>query len=183
MKNISFIFVTAILLTASLITPALAGVAEEFMGLNREYELNVLTTLHDSRGRGLTLNSREKELTDRLMASEEELGKVAAQAVKLELGLLTRLIARVQFEILQEGRTTLQSALTALRAAFQAQTIDDRGKKKIAYIYGREVDLLDGEWKTAPDGRRYWVSNEYPDIILSSADYRRYLATAVTVED
>lgn len=182
MKNAIF-SVAAILLFVILATPALAGVAEEFLSLSREYELNNLASLHDRLGQGLTLNTRETELTDRLLASEDELSKVVAQADRLELGLLTRLISRIQFEVIQEGRTSLQSSLSRLRSTLQTQTIDDRGKKKIANIYGREVDLLDGEWKTAPDGRRYWVSNEYPDIILSSADYRRYLATAVTVED
>ncbi|RCK80982.1 MAG: hypothetical protein OZSIB_2359 [Candidatus Ozemobacter sibiricus] len=182
MKNAIF-SVAAILLFVILATPALAGVAEEFMSLSREYELNILASLHDSLDQGLTLNAREKALTDRLLASEDELSKVVAQADRLELGLLTRLISRIQFEVIQEGRTSLQPYLSSLRSTLQSQTIDDRVKKKIANIYGREVDLLDGEWKTAPDGRRYWVSNEYPDIILSSADYRRYLATAVTVED
>ncbi len=182
MKNV-IAFAIILLFTAVSIGPAMAGTAEDFLALGRQYELDALSPVNQSSDRELSLNSREQELTNRLLASEEELAKVAARAGELELGLLARLIARVQFEITQEGRTSLQPSLKALMASFQSLGGDLRGKKKIANIYGNEVNLLDGEWNTTPDGRRYWTSNEYPDIILTPADYRRYMATAVTVED
>ncbi len=78
---------------------------------------------------------------------------------------------------------SLSSVLEALVIAQKADPNDERGKKKIAMIYGRPVDMRDGEWHETPDGKRYWTSNESPDIVLSPAKYRRYLATASEVEE
>ena len=160
-----------------------AGVAEDFIELGRQIELSSSQSLEESAFREVSLSSRESELTKSLLASEDELGKVAGRAASLEPGLLSRLISRVKFEITQENRFGLQPSCQALQAAFQPTGHEEKGKKKIANIYGREVALMDGDWNTAPDGRRFWTSNEYPDIVLTPAEYRRYMATAVTVED
>lgn len=163
---------------------ALAGAAADFFALSRELELSSSQTPEPSGTTAGSLALREQEVTARLLASPEELETVITHADTIEPGLLARLIERLKFEITQENRTALQSSCQALQSALQSGFgVDDRGKKKIANIYGREVDLLDGEWNTAPDGRRFWTSNEYPDIVLTPAEYRRYMATAVVVED
>ena len=96
--------------------------------------------------------------------------------------ILGRFYDRVRFEIAHENRSDLSYLLEAWHGE-DGLPMPDRSKKKIAMIYGSEVNLLDGEWRKASDGRRFWVSNEYPDIVLSAAEYKKYLNSATTVED
>ncbi|HOY69099.1 MAG TPA: hypothetical protein PLP29_19660 [Candidatus Ozemobacteraceae bacterium] len=167
-----------------LASAAFAGpVADEFIGLGRAYERAVITDFESGIGNEITLRLRESELLKKLLADEAELALVAARAAEIETGLRARLIDRVRFELAQEGRTSLSGVLEALVTAQKADPNDERGKKKIAMIYGRPVDMRDGEWHETPDGKRYWTSNEYPEIVLSPAEYRRYLATASEVEE
>jgi hypothetical protein len=107
---------------------------------------------------------------------------LSALAAEIETGMLS-FFDRVQFKIAYEGRDDLKPVLEMLKRTIQERPAVERGKKKIANIGGREVDLYDGEWRTAPDGRQFWVSNEYGDIVLSPAEFRRYSATAVIVND
>jgi len=167
-----------------LASAAFAGsLADEFIGLGRSYDRAVIIDFKSGIRNEITLRVRESELTSRLLANEEELNLVAARAAELETGMRGRLIGRVQFEVSQEGHTNLTGVLQALQAAQKNDPNNERSKKKVAMIYGRPVDMRDGEWHETPDGKRYWTSNEYPDIVLSPAEYRRYLATASEVEE
>ncbi|HNW33666.1 MAG TPA: hypothetical protein PKM25_01950 [Candidatus Ozemobacteraceae bacterium] len=167
-----------------LTTTAFAGsLADEFIGLGRAYDRAVITDCESGIRTEFTLRVRESELTNRLLANEEELNRVAARAAEIETGMRDRLIGRIQFEVSQEGRASLAGALQALQLAQSNDPNSERSKKKVAMIYGRPVDMRDGEWHETPDGKRYWTSNEYPDIVLSPAEYRRYLSTASEVEE
>jgi hypothetical protein len=91
-------------------------------------------------------------------------------------------VGHLQFEINQEKRNDLKHFLDEYQKTWEDESSWVKGKKKIAYIYGYEVNLRDGEWRHTPDGKRFWVSNEYPEIILSPAEYRRYSQSATVVE-
>lgn len=165
---------------------AFAGPADDFLALDPAYEQNMQLDLPQGVIQDAVLQTKEAALTEQLIAAPEELGKVVAQASKLETGLLNRLTSRVQFKVTQEHLTSLEGSLSALRVALDDRNSPSsslRGKKRIASIGGREVDLLDGEWRSTADGRQFWVSNEYSDIILTAADYRRYWAHSSSVED
>ncbi|MFZ5949805.1 MAG: hypothetical protein ACOYXC_03815 [Candidatus Rifleibacteriota bacterium] len=128
------------------------------------------------------LKDRENEAFKKLLDSKEAIEKFVKLGDKFESGLEKRFVSRMKFAINQENRNDLKAYLDDWTNVWgDGATV--RGKKKIAYIYGNEVNLLDGEWRNAPDGKRFWVSNEYPDIILSPAEYKRYAQSAVVVED
>lgn len=160
--------------------PSLAGPVEDLLSISATYELTLLQPLTDAVSEELKLSEQEARLMEQILASPAETQKLAEKANLLNGGVFRRLLSRVQFKINHESRTELQSMLTKLNGLSEHML---RGKKKIAYIAGREVNLLDGEWRETPDGRQYWVSNEYPEIILSPAEYRKYSATAVVVQD
>lgn len=161
-----------------LASAAFAGsLADEYIGLGRVYERSLITDLESGIRSEINVRMREAELTNKLLADEAELNLVAARAAELESGMRARLIGRLQFEISQEGRAGLNGVLQMFLAANGDDSSISRGRK-IAIIYGREVDMRDGEWHETPEGKRYWTSNEYPDIVLSPAEYRRYLSTA-----
>lgn len=128
------------------------------------------------------LKNEESRLFDRMLNSEEAIEKFVKLGDKFESGLEKRFVSRLKFAINQEDRIELKAYLNDWTNTW-GDSASVRGKKKIAYIYGREVDLRDGEWRHTPDGKRFWVSNEYPDIILTPAEYRRYAQTAVVVEE
>jgi hypothetical protein len=171
-----------LLLGLAATTVAAATVADEFIALGQEYEHTSLLDLTEAVPAELMLRTREMKLTNRLLESPADLDELAQKAAALEGGLLSRLLHRLQFEVSLNQQTRYASAVSAFRQAWLGGR-DDRLKKKIAYIHGCEVNMLDGEWHTTPDGRRFWVSNEYPDIVLSAAEYRKYLSTAVVVND
>ena len=128
------------------------------------------------------LKKEEIKLFDRMLKSKNEIEKFVKLGDKFESGLEKRFVSRLKFAVNQESRSDLKAYLDDWTSAWgDGATV--RGKKKIAFIYGNEVNLLDGEWRNSPDGKRFWVSNEYPNVILSPAEYRRYAQTAVVIED
>lgn len=127
------------------------------------------------------LKNKEMNLFDKLMNSQESLEKFVKNGDKFASGTEKRFVSRLKFAVNHENREELKAYLDEWDKSWgDGATV--RGKKKIAYIYGNEVNLLDGEWRNTPDGKRFWVSNEYPDIILTPAEYRRYAQSAVVVE-
>lgn len=124
----------------------------------------------------------ESELFTSLLASRPDMLRFIDTAEVSDSDILARFYDRVRFEIAHENRSDLNYLLEAWHGEDNLP-MPDRSKKKIAMIYGSEVNLLDGEWRKASDGRRFWVSNEYPDIVLSAAEYKKYLNSATTVED
>ncbi len=170
-----------LLLFISLCTlPTYAGPVDELLSISATYEMTLMQPLSEAVGEELKLNEQEARLTEQILADEKETEMLVKKAGLLNQGVVRRLLSRVQFKINHENRDELKSVMTALSGMSEQMM---RGKKKIAYIAGREVNLLDGEWRETPDGRQYWVSNEYPEIILSPAEYRKYAATAVIVTD
>lgn len=160
--------------------PVFAGPVDDLLVVSTTYEMTMIQPLADAAAEEMKLGDQEAKLTEQILASEQETSKLAEKAGLLNQGMVRRLVTKVQFKINHENRTDLQGVLKTLSGMSEQMM---RGKKKIAYIAGREVNLMDGEWRESPDGRQYWVSNEYPEIILSPAAYRKYAATAVTVED
>ena len=128
------------------------------------------------------LRVRENQLFSAVMNSNEDVEKLIEALSTSSSGLDERFKSRLRFEIGQENRKDLQILLDKWQGGVEGPSATIRGKK-IAYIYGCEVNLYDGQWHNAPDGRRFWVSNEYPDIVLSPAEYKRYAQSAQTIPD
>lgn len=130
------------------------------------------------------LKAEETKIFAKIIESKEAIKKFIKLGNRFESGSAFRFVTKLKFEVNQENRTDLKAYLDDWKDTWGddfGATI--KGKKKIAYIYGNEVNLMDGEWRYAPDGKRFWVSNEYPDIILSPAEYRRYAQSASVVYD
>lgn len=165
---------------------AFAGPADDFLALGSAYEQNMNLEFTQAVIQDVVLQTKEAALTEQLLASPEELTRVVNQVSKIETDLLGRLTSRIQFKVTQENQSNLEGALKALRSALDDRKSPSsivRTKKRIANIGGRQVDLLDGEWRSTADGRQFWVSNEYSDIVLTAADYRRYWATSSSVDE
>ncbi|MBF0546895.1 MAG: hypothetical protein HQM08_20815 [Candidatus Riflebacteria bacterium] len=160
-----------------------ASVADEFLALGTDYSKTHALQLSESVRQEKILLEKENFLSEKLLSSSEEIELLTKNSKAIEKGMLQRLIQRVAFKVNLEKRSDLAGCLSSLQIASKINKNDLRDRKKIANIGGRQVDLLDGEWNTTPDGKQYWVSNEYSDIILSAAEYRRYAATAVNEDD
>lgn len=130
----------------------------------------------------ILLKNEENRLFDKVLESGDAIEKFVKLGDRFESGMEKRFVSRLKFAVNQEDRLELKAYLDDWTNTW-GDSASVRGKKKIAYIYGNEVNLLDGEWRQSPDGKRFWVSNEYPDVILSPAEYRRYAQTAVVVEE
>jgi hypothetical protein len=128
------------------------------------------------------LKIREAKAFRELFHSKDALEKFVNKADDFSPALVKRFVGHLQFEINQEKRNDLKHFLDEYQKTWEDESSWVKGKKKIAYIYGYEVNLRDGEWRHTPDGKRFWVSNEYPEIILSPAEYRRYSQSATVVE-
>ncbi len=135
----------------------------------------------DTAARESELRARESSLFSSVINSSEDIEKLIPALASTGSGLGERFKSRLRFEIGQEHRKDLQILLEKIEGLEEGSSASVRGKK-IAYIYGCEVDLRDGQWHTASDGRRFWVSNAYPDIVLSPAEYKRYMASAVDMD-
>ena len=138
--------------------------------------------LENTGARESELREKENKLFSAIINSNEEVEKLISVIDSSSSGLDERFKSRLRFEIGQEHRNDLQILLDKMQGAGEGSSASIRGKK-IAYIYGCEVNLYDGQWRNAPDGRRFWVSNEYPDIVLSPAEYKRHMQSAQDVED
>ncbi|MDD3146513.1 MAG: hypothetical protein PHD82_04360 [Candidatus Riflebacteria bacterium] len=130
----------------------------------------------------VSLKLRESELFSALLSSHEDIQRFIETADASDPMILQRFFDRVRFEVAHEGRSDLNYLVDNWHGEPDSDP-NSRSKKKVAFIYGSEVNLLDGEWREASDGRRFWVSNEYPDIVLSAAEYKKYAKTATVVED
>ncbi len=154
----------------------------ELLEIDRELVKIAGQDVADTATRESELRARENSLFSSVINSSEDIEKLVSALASTGSGLDERFKSRLRFEVGQEHRKDLQILLDKWQGMNEGSSAYVRGKK-IAYIYGCEVNLRDGQWHTAPDGRRFWVSNEYPDIVLSPAEYKRYLASAVDVDD
>jgi hypothetical protein len=162
------------------VSAAWCDVADDLLQIDAELAAIAAAGDESATAREDALKKQENELFALLLASEEKaagfLDRVAAVAPELT----ARFLARLRFEVVHEGRVDLGALLDKWLGNENSAS---RTKKKVAFIYGCEVNLLDGEWHNAPDGRRFWISNEFPDIILSPAEYQRYAKTAAVIEE
>lgn len=181
MKHIR-IFAAVVISLLLLTSTGFVDPATDLMSLG--HELEKLHSLEPSKAasKEKALYALERKLTDKLISDKSELAEFLAGASDIPVSIMNRLVARISFEIIHENRSELLPELNTIIKK-RAAGSENLRKKKIAYIYGREVNLLDGEWRLTPEGKRFWVSNEYPDLFLSAAEYRRYLATAIVVDD
>ncbi len=165
------------------VSAAWCDVPEELLVIDKE--LAVLSASNEDKDmqREKELKARELELFAGLLKSEEAAANFLQLAASSDTGLAARFMSRLRFEVTQEGRSDLKFLLEDWASKIEGESAQIRSKKKVAFIYGSEVNLLDGQWHNAPDGRRFWISNEYPDIILSPAEYQKYLKSATVVED
>ncbi len=162
------------------VSAAWCDVVADLMANNKK--IDAALESRNGSGADVSLKLRESELFASLLNSKEDILRFIEAAEASDTEMLQRFYDRVRFEVAHEKR----SELSFLVEGWHGEDDSDRtsrSKKKIAYIYGSEVNLLDGEWRNASDGRRFWVSGEYPDIVLSAAEYKKYLKTATTVED
>lgn len=154
----------------------------ELIDIDRELVEIAGQDIAETAARESELRARESQLFSSVINSNEEIELLISTLANSASGLDERFKSRLRFEINHERRNDLQILLDKWQNTGEGPSAAVRGKK-IAYIYGCEVNLYDGQWRTAPDGRRFWVSNEYPDIVLSPAEYKRYLASAEEVEE
>lgn len=179
-RNLTLLLLFMTLFTLS---AAWCDVIEDIIANDRELE-NIENLETSPSGSAATrLRLHENALFEQLLDSKEDSQRFIEVAGDSQPELLNRFIDRVRFEVSQEKRSDLNFLLEGWNDFSEGESATVRGHKKVVFIYGFEVNLLDGEWHNAPDGRRFWVSNEYPDVVLSPAEYRRHFKNAATVED
>lgn len=162
---------------------ARCDVAEDLLSIDKELSALSSNSYDKARQREKELKTREDELFAELFKSEELVVKFMQLVSSSNAGLSTRFMTRLRFEVSHEDRGNLKFLAESLVDAKEDGMAPSRTDKKIVFIYGSEVNLSDGLWRNAPDGRRFWVSNEFPDIILSPAEYHRYLKSAATIDN
>ncbi len=179
--NMKFNRLTWLVFLISLFTVSAAwcDVVADLMTNDREL------TLRTDSGSSADLNAlkmRETELFSVLLSDKEDIERFVEKAETAESDIIERFYDRVRFEITHERRSDLTFLIEGWHGEGRGSRLS-RNHKKIAMIYGCEVNLLDGQWRNSSDGRRFWVSNEYPDVVLSAAEYKKYLNSATTVPD
>lgn len=178
MKKILFLVVA---MTVIISSQAFSAAFDDFLKINEGYK-NLQNSSADNVSEK-KLNLEESEVFYKLLKSKIELDKLVAKADKLETGLLKRLRDRLQFEVTYENRIDLNPYLEKINEVWNSNKPVVKSKRKISYIYGNEVDLLNGSWQGTKDGHKFWVSNEYNDIVLSPAEYRKYSREATIVDE
>lgn len=153
-------------------------VAEELIAINEQLIGLVNSSQAEFTEREKALRDRETALFKDLVKSEKDASDFLKRLSKDEGKLGERFLAHIRFQISHEGRDDLKSLLKKWEAD-SAAAAEVNARERTVSIYGCEVNLLDGEWRNAPDGRRFWISNEFPEIILSPAEYQRYFKVPV----
>ena len=148
------------------------------------------------------LKAREAALSAKLFEVPEPLNNLVSQSEKLEKGLLNRMVERLSFKVNHEKREDLREALdTFLKASnrmgnpFNEDSTQPSGKKadkarvgKISEVLAiseetksgsrepeRKIDLNNGNWNTTSDGKKFWISNDNPEVMLTPAEFQRVL--------
>jgi anaerobic selenocysteine-containing dehydrogenase len=178
MKNAISLF---IILTFFLASAAWADPLAELKSIEAELTSLAKQNSEESLARESKLKVEENRVFSEILQAKDALESFINNAEQFEPGLKFRFVSRLKFEITQEGRTDLKKYLDDYTETWGDEGTWTRNKKKVAYIYGHEVNLRDGEWRHSVDGKRFWVSNEYPEIVLSPAEYRRYAQSAAVV--
>lgn len=178
MKKIFLVIVFTMLIS---VTPAYSGAADDFKSLGESYKKLEKIHAKESALKERSLNIKESALFYKLLNTRAELDIIIRESNSIEVSLLKRFRDRLQFEVSYEKRLDLKPVLEQLSMKLQSDIIEEVSKKKIAYIYGNEVNLLNGDWQNTTDGHRFWISTEYPDIVLSPAEFRKYVEASTTV--
>ncbi len=175
----SWLLFFLLIFTCSIVS---GGVIEDLQSLDRE--MTALATSDDAAyfEREAALRARATKLFEQILVSEKSVKQFFAGASELQPGLVKGFVDRLRFAVIQESRHDLKPFLDNWTGAQRDGSQSVRGRK-IAIIYGNEVNLLGGTWNNAPDGRRFWVSSEQADLVLSPAEYQKYFKTAVLADD
>ena len=175
---------TLLVLFISLFTLSAAwcDVVEDLIANDKQLE-NLADKTDQTESIATELRVRESAMFEQLLESKEDSQRFATTVGDSHSSLFARFIARIRFEISHEKRSELNFLIENQNNPFEGESATVRDNKKVVFIYGCEVNLLDGEWRNAPDGRRFWISNEYPDIVLSPAEYRRHFKNASSIDD
>jgi hypothetical protein len=169
-----------LLISLFTVSAAWCDVVADLMANDRELSLKIDSG--SATDDGLALKLRENELFSVLLNDKESIDRFIEEAEVAESDIIERFYNRVRFEVAHERRSDLSFLVDSWHGEERGRR-PTRSHKKIAMIYGCEVNLLDGQWRNSSDGRRFWVSNEYPDIVLSAAEYKKYFNSAATVPD
>lgn len=172
-----------VLISLFLVVPGWCDPVDELLEIDKK--LIALSESSDAESLQLEVQLRvlEARVFKRLFQSKEALGKFVKLSNQFSADLGKRFIGQLQFEISHGNRSDLQPILDAYKKVRKDESsMLRRISGKIAYVYGCAVNLRDGEWRHTPDGKRFWVSNGYPEIVLTPAEYRRYFQSAKTVE-
>ncbi len=154
-----------------MILPALCSdLVEDFLELNQEFR----KVQNSDSATETLLKAREADFTSKIFESPEALKKLVGQSDKLEKELLTRIVERLSFKVNHEYREDLREALDGfLQASIRLTNI--RKNKVINSESERKIDLSNGTWNTTPDGKKFWISNLNPEVILTPAEFQRVL--------
>jgi hypothetical protein len=176
MKKIKLIYVLC-LFFASIAAMANCSVIEELVQISHQGCKLQQKTLEEAAPAECALLAKENALMIKLFSSKIELGKVASLVTKLDGAVYNRLIDRAKFEA-SHGNKKLADLIQSWELARKPVLTKDSKPEKIGRVYGVDLNLRDGKWNFTPDGKRFWVSNEYPDIILTPTEYRSVVQTS-----
>ena len=157
-----------------------AGPADEFLSLSREItdpplEQTELWCNPDH------LKNLEKDLAEKMMQCPGELKKLASGASEIDEGLMDRLLVRLKNNVGEKQNGELQEAFDVLNNARKAAVpVKKRNENSKILIFGKPIDLASGAWYTAPDGKKFWRSEQNPECILTPAEYKRFLSATET---
>ena len=157
----------------------LADVADELIQIGERYRLLEKLELKEAIKQESIIKADEKALVEVAFSSIKELESITQKADEIPAEVWNRLITKIKFEVNHEKRIELKPILESW-VKFNKNPSNVGPEKKTVIIYGNIVNLKDGQWQRNPDGRRFWISNEYSDIILSPAEYRRYMKQLAT---
>jgi len=160
-----------------IVMPGESQILDAFQKLNEEYSeaknQNCFLPLSFERA----FQEKETAICTKLLDSKDALISIAKNSSRIESGLLSRLIERIRFKINHENRNDLKDVLEMFPFHQQLPDIIETQLQKLGSENSRHLDLQHGEWKTSPDGKKFWVSSEDPEVILTPAEFQRKLSS------
>ncbi len=175
MKNLKTIYVLC-LFFAMLVSTANCSVIDELIQISHEGCQLQQKSMEEAVPKECKLFARETSLISKLFDSNKELEKVESKVEKLGSAVFERLINRARFEA-NHGKKELAGYVELWEKARDKVSQNSVKPEKIGRVYGVELNLSDGEWNFTADGKRFWASNQFPDIILTPTEYRSVMQT------
>jgi hypothetical protein len=149
-----------------------ADVADDFIRLGEKVQTATQNPFYEESGPETVLHGEEIRLSEELCRFPHLLSKVFVAAPAIPPALLEVLLNRLRFCVHQEQQSELlQFIPEAYVDRIQSGTSTPFSGAKT------QPDLTRGTWHQTPDGRRFWVSETNPEIILSPAEYQHFLTT------